>query len=68
MGPPEQGGTVKAFTLLTLFGVTVDPGDADFDRQRKCVVGPPSHDTAHYTPSRDSRGGIRWSRFGRRIR
>jgi signal peptidase I len=95
---------------------TDDPGDADFDWQRKYVVGPPSHDTAHYTPSRDNWGpialppgeyfvlgdnrdnsndsryggfvparnilgeprrvyfsrdsssGIRWSRFGRRIR
>lgn len=95
---------------------TGDPGDADFDWQRKYVVGPPSRDTARYIPSRDnwgpialppgkyfvlgdnrdnsndsryggfvpardilgqprrvylsrdSRGGIRWSRFGRRIR
>ena len=37
---------------------TDDPGDADFDWQRKYVVGPPSHDTAHYTPSRDNWGPI----------
>jgi len=37
---------------------TDDPGDADFDWQRKYVVGPPSHDTAHYTPSRANWGPI----------